>query len=364
MAGGGSPRPGPPSRLPPGRRAGSQGRRRSTPRPTTRRSSIRLPDDGLGLRSCLGVPLHARGRTIGTLRLGVGPSGRRFGQRDLRFAEVLADGVALALENAGLSAELEDAERRFRAIVDGMLDGVTVRAADGRLVYANDAALDLLRMDSREELRELPPGATMALFEVYAEDGRPLQLDELPGVRAWNLDADPEPMIVRNVVRATGEQRWLLSKAIAIRDPDGMPMYVVNFTEDITAAKRVELAQRVLAEAGRMLVSSLDYERTLQQVAMLAVPELADWCGVDMPGRGGLIEPVAVGHVDPERVAVARRLRERYPVRIDEADGMAAVVRGDIPHLSSTRRRTRRSSPTPSTTSTSSSCAPSASTRS
>ena len=173
----------------------------------------------------------------------------------------------------------------------------------------------------------------MALFEVYAEDGRPVQLDELPGVRAWNLDTDPEPMIVRNVVRATGEQRWLLSKAIAIRDPDGMPLYVVNFTEDITAAKRVELAQRVLAEAGRMLVSSLDYERTLQQVAMLAVPELADWCGVDMPGRGGFIEPVAVGHVDPERVAVARRLRERYPVRIDEADGMAAVVRGDIPYL-------------------------------
>jgi len=292
-----------------------------------------VPGDGLGLRSCLGVPLHARGRTIGTLRLGVGPSGRRFGHRDLRFAEVLADGVALALENAGLSAELEDAERRFRAIVDGMLDGVTVRAADGRLVYANDAALDLLRMDSREELRDLPPGATMALFEVFAEDGRPLQLDELPGVRAWNLDTDPEPMIVRNVVRATGEQRWLLSKAIAIRDPEGVPLYVVNFTEDITAAKRVELAQRVLAEAGRMLVSSLDYERTLQQVAMLAVPELADWCGVDMPGRGGFIEPVAVGHVDPERVAVARRLRERYPVRMDEADGMAAVVRGDIPHL-------------------------------
>jgi serine phosphatase RsbU (regulator of sigma subunit)/anti-sigma regulatory factor (Ser/Thr protein kinase)/PAS domain-containing protein len=292
-----------------------------------------FPDREVGLRSCLGVPLHARGRTIGTLRLGVGPSGRRFGARDLPFAEVLADRVALALENAGLSAELEDAERRFRAIVDGMLDGVTVRAADGRLVYANDAAVDLLRMDSREELRELPPGGAMALFEVYDEDGRPVLLDELPGVRAWNLDTDPEPMIVRNVVRATGEQRWLLSKAIAIRDRDGVPMYVVNFTEDITTTKRVELAQRVLAEAGRVLVSSLDYGRTLQQVAMLAVPELADWCGVDMPGRGPHVEPVAVGHLDQERIAVARRLRERYPTRLDEPYGLAAVIRGDVPYF-------------------------------
>ncbi|MEA2385094.1 MAG: hypothetical protein QOH72_5065 [Solirubrobacteraceae bacterium] len=291
------------------------------------------PDAPLGLRSCLSAPLHARGRAIGTLRLGVGPSGRRFGPRDLKFAEVLADCVALALENAGLSAGLEDAERRFRAIVDGMLDGVTVRAADGRLVYANDAAIDLLRVDSRQTLRGLPQGGMMAMFDVYDEHGRPVTLDRLPGVRAWNMDTDPEPMIVRNVVRATGEQRWLLSKAIAIRDDDGVPVYVVNFTEDVTAVKRAELAQRVLAEAGRVLVSSLDHAETLQQVTMLAVPDLADWCGVDMPGRGGLIEHVAIGHVDRDKVAIARELRERYPVRIDDPDGLAAVLRGDIPHF-------------------------------
>jgi GAF domain-containing protein/anti-sigma regulatory factor (Ser/Thr protein kinase) len=290
------------------------------------------PDAPLRLRSCLSAPLHVRGRTIGTLRMGVGPSGRRFGPRDLRFAEVLADRIALALENAGLSAGLEDAERRFRAIVDGMLDGVTVRAADGRLVYANDAAVDLLRVDSRQILRGMPAGGMMAMFDVYDEHGRPVTLDQLPGVRAWNMDRDPEPMMVRNVVRATGEQRWLLSKAIAIRDEEGAPVYVVNFTEDVTAVKRGEVAQRVLAEAGRMLVSSLDYAETLHQVAMLAVPDLADWCGVDMPGRGGLIEHVAIGHVDPEKVAVARELRERYPVRMDDPDGLAAVLRGDIPY--------------------------------
>jgi serine phosphatase RsbU (regulator of sigma subunit)/PAS domain-containing protein/anti-sigma regulatory factor (Ser/Thr protein kinase) len=289
-------------------------------------------EDAAGLPSALSVPLRTRGRTIGTLGMGVGATGRRYGPSDLRFAEVLAGRVALALENAGLNAELEDAERRFRAIVEGMLDGVTVRAADGRLVYANDAAIDLLRVDSRDDLRDKRPGEMMQMFEAYDETGRPLQLDQLPGVRAWNLDDDPEPMIVRNVVRATGEQRWLLSKAIAIRDDDGTPIYVVNFTEDVTAVKRGELAQRLLAEAGRVLVSSLDYAETLQQVAALAVPDLADWCGVDMPGRTGLIEPVAIGHVDPEKVAIAREMRERYPVGIDDPEGLAAVMRGDAPY--------------------------------
>jgi PAS domain S-box-containing protein len=287
----------------------------------------------LGLRSAVSAPLEARGHAVGLLHMAVGPSGRRYGPRDLRFAEVLAGRVALALENAGLSAELLDAERRFEAIVEGMLDAVTVRAADGRLVYANDAAVELLRVESHEALTAMASGEAMALYDVFDEDGRPVTLDRLPGARAWHLDHDPEPMTVRNVVRATGEQRWLLSKAITIRDGDGRPLYVVNFTEDVTAVKRAELAERVLAEAGRVLVSSLDQHQTLQQLAMLAVPELADWCGVDMPGRGGTIEHVAVGHVDPAKVAVARELRKRYPVSMDEPYGLAAVLRGEVPHF-------------------------------
>ena len=166
-----------------------------------------------------------------------------------------------------------------------MLDGVTVRAADGRLVYANDAALDVLRVESHEELRGLARGEMMALFDIYAEDGREVLLDQLPGVRAWNLPQDPEPMLVRTVVRATGEQRWLLSKATAIRDDDGVPRYVVNFIEDVSATKRAELAQRVLAEAGRVLVASLRPQDALQQLAMLAVPGSPTGAGSTCPGR-------------------------------------------------------------------------------
>lgn len=253
----------------------------------------------------------------------LGASGRRRFARD----------TARSGRDASPDAALPGDERPFRAIVDGMRDGVTVRGAHGALVYANDAAIEMLRVGSRDQLLSQSAGQTMALFDVYDEQGQPVSLDELPGVRAWTTARDPDPMIVRNVVRATGEQRWLLSKAIAIRDAAARPRYVVNFTEDLTALKRAELAQRMLADAGRVLVSSLDVSRTLQQVAMLAVPELADWCGVDMPGRGGVIEAVAVGHVDPARLATARRLRERYPVSAEEPEGMAAVMRGEIPYF-------------------------------
>jgi PAS domain-containing protein len=247
-------------------------------------------------------------------------------------ATLFADRISLARANVELSADLSDAERRFEAIVAGLPDAVTVRDDAGRLVYANDAAVELLRVEDHEALAALTPQQAMDLFDAFDEDGRPVALDELPGALAWRSATDPEPLVVRNIVRATREERWLLSKATAIRDRGGRARFVVSVTEDVTAAKRAELGQRLLAEAGRALTASLDPERTLAEVARMAVPNLADWCAVDVPRRDGTLELVAAAHVEAERVALGRRLRERHPVTLDAPDPLGAVVRGELAH--------------------------------
>jgi len=43
----------------------------------------------------------------------------------------------------------------------------------------------------------------------------------------------------------------------------------------------VELAS-YMAEAGRILGSSLDTSATLRQIAALIVPGIADWCAIDL----------------------------------------------------------------------------------
>jgi PAS domain S-box-containing protein len=63
----------------------------------------------LGLRSYLGVPLTARGKTIGALSFAMAESGRSFSQSDLAFARSLADRAALAIENGRLFREVERA---------------------------------------------------------------------------------------------------------------------------------------------------------------------------------------------------------------------------------------------------------------
>jgi signal transduction histidine kinase len=88
-----------------------------------------------------------------------------------------------------------------------------------------------------------------------------------------------------------------------------------------------------LAEASRLLSSSLDYNRTLRRLAQLAVPKLADWCAIDVLGDEGEIERLAVAHEDPEKVRWAYALQERYPPDPDAPRGVAQVLRTGKPEF-------------------------------
>ena len=92
-----------------------------------------------------------------------------------------------------------------------------------------------------------------------------------------------------------------------------------------------------LAEAGRLLAESLDYERILQQVADAAVPTLADWCAVDiveLTGAGDWPPPlrrVAVAGRDPAKLAWARRLGSDVDLDWGSPNGLPQVLRTGVP---------------------------------
>ena len=82
------------------------------------------------------------------------------------------------------------------------------------------------------------------------------------------------------------------------------------------ARARAEAAERrssFLAKASGVLASSLDYRATLASVARLAVPEMGDWCIVDVADAEGRLQRLAVHHADPSKVEVVRALWELYP---------------------------------------------------
>lgn len=280
----------------------------------------------LELRATIYAPLRARGRVLGALACSTRSGGRTFTPDDLRVAEALASRIGLALDNAGLSETVSGLERRLEVTLANLSTGVLVRDADGAMVFANATAAELLGMESVEQLFGATSEDTMNLFEAYDESGRRLSLEDLPSARAL-LGERPEPLVARSIRRSTGAVRWLLHHATPVFEPDGRLSIIVNVFEDVTRAKRAELSQRFLSRASSELSSSLDYEQTLQRVARMAVPELADWCGVSLVGSGEFLEQVAVAHVDPDKVALAREWGQRSPARLEARTGAAAVVR-------------------------------------
>jgi PAS domain S-box-containing protein len=187
--------------------------------------------------------------------------------------------VARWVSLRGATRELASARDELRVILEAVADGITAQDTSGRLVYVNDAAVRAMGFDSAEELLRTPTRELLARFELLDADGRPYDLDRLPGRRA--LAGEPATDTVRFRVRATGDERYVVVKARPVRAPGGQTALAINVLEDVTEQKAVERAQRFLSEVSVALAQSLDYETTLQTVVRLAVPAVANRALID-----------------------------------------------------------------------------------
>jgi PAS domain S-box-containing protein len=130
-----------------------------------------------------------------------------------------------------------------------------------------------------------------------------------------------------------------------IHDAQGRIIGASKIARNITERKRIERALQVatevaeygrlqasfLAEASAALGASLDYQATLGAVARLAVPTIADWCAVDIVDHQGKLRRLAVAHIDPAKVELARGLEERYPADPQAPGGIHEVIRTGKP---------------------------------
>jgi len=74
---------------------------------------------------------------------------------------------------------------------------------------------------------------------------------------------------------------------------------------DLTSRKVADCAQRLLADAGSMVGSSLDPEATARSVAGLAVKEFSDWCLIFTKSENGGVHCSALAHRDGDNATVA-----------------------------------------------------------
>ena len=137
-----------------------------------------------------------------------------------------------------------------------------------------------------------------------------------------------------------GTNHWVMGRGAVLTDANSNPISMIGFALDVTEGKRaveIERSARLaaeeasarlafLAEATRVVSLSLSYKETLERITTLAVPRLADWCGVDLIRSDGTSEWVAGVHVDPTKDDLIRSLRANYPTDM-ESDAMKLLLR-------------------------------------
>src|SRR5437764_596978 len=216
-----------------------------------------------------------------------------------------------------LTSARRESEQRYRALADAMPQIVWTAGPDGKATYYNR------RWYEYTGLSPGPPTGDEWISVVHPDD-----LQRTLDIRRETLSTGEIFEVEYRFRSADGSYRWHLGRAVPLRHDDTGPIdFWVGTATDIDAHKRTQQSQEFLLRTGAVLAESLDYRRPLQSVAPLAVPEIADWCAVDLLEADGSIHPLALTHADPGKVTFATELTERYPPDPAADTGAPRVIR-------------------------------------
>jgi signal transduction histidine kinase/PAS domain-containing protein len=217
---------------------------------------------------------------------------------------------------------LERSREELETVLRALPDGITVRDAAGRLVYANEA---IARAVGLPDLRA-SPGELLGQFRMWDEQGRPLSADEIPRL---DPPAGGEERLLRYRPIGRGGQdgqgghdggdRWVSVKAAPVADARGGSGRVVIVMRDVTAERRDQEWQRFLGDASTALASSMDLPAALEELAALAARTVADRCAVVL--RRGSGEP----RVSAFASAVRADASDRETVERGRTDSLRAA---------------------------------------
>ncbi|MGV9564332.1 SpoIIE family protein phosphatase [Streptomyces sp. NPDC003480] len=220
------------------------------------------------------------------------------------------------------AAEMTRMYERHDAVLHAVREGVLIIGVGGRLLLANDEARRLL---------DLPADAERHLVTDLGLE------EDLAELLASDLPATDELYLAGHRLLAVNK------RPTAPRGPGGSVVTLRDATELWALYGRVEGARerlRMLYDAGMRIGTTLDVQRTAEELAEVAVPRLADVVTVELldqalrgeepPGVTGEPRLTAVTGLDEARLlgpmGELSRFIATHPVSVGPADGRAVAV--------------------------------------
>jgi PAS domain S-box-containing protein len=229
----------------------------------------------------------------------------------------------LAAERAARAAA-QASEKRYRLLARAIPQIVWTATSDGGIDYFNPRWTPYTGLDKSQSqgwgwLSSLHP-VDLQRFQGHWDRARTAE-------EGFSIDV--------RLRRSDGVYRWHLLHVLCSHDRSGrVNRWLGSFT-DIDDQKWAEGALAFLAEAGALLASSLDYQKTLSSLARLVVPHIADLCQIDIVGEvGGGICRMAVSQDDASGAGGVRVTTSAW-LDADDAHPAARVLRTGHPETAS-----------------------------
>ena len=223
----------------------------------------------LGMRSTMVVPLRARGRIFGAITFASSRPDREYGKHDLVLAEDMAHRAAMAVDNARLFQEAQQAAERHRSLIQSV-DAIVWEgdAETLRFTFVSQRARDMLGY---------PLGRWTSDPNFWSERVHPDDRERVMGLYEAALATGLDQEIEYRAIAADGRELWLRDFVHVTKDVSGKPRALRGLTVDISGRKVVEM--RLQESNARFAYLA----RTLQQ--SLLPPELPTIPGIEIAAR-------------------------------------------------------------------------------
>ncbi|MEW2611235.1 SpoIIE family protein phosphatase [Streptomyces sp. NPDC047880] len=261
--------------------------------------------------------------------------------RNMRLTDSLGDhyGLGLATDRATVR-QVERKVALSSQLVTQAPIGLSVLDAELRYVAVNGALASMHGVPEADHVgrhfREILPGAPFTTAEnqmrEVLETGRPLVDEQVVG----RTRADPDH-----------DHAWAVS-LYRLEDQGGQVLGIANVVVDVTdryeAARKADRAQqrlRLMADGSARIGTTLEVERTAQELADVLVPDLADMIAVDI--LDSVLRTGRPVHGDGPALFRALAVKTAYPTGASEAiiaPGHLTTYHADHPaaHCLRTRR--------------------------
>src|SRR2546423_2337031 len=225
-------------------------------------------------------------------------------------------------ENSQRANVFNPGEKLFRALIENSSDAIALVSHEGHFTYVSPSVQKILGFTPEELLGH-------NTLELFPPDHLPAALEQFDTVaKTPGLTVTVE----HTCIHKDGSLRWLESTITNhLHDPH-IQAFVANF-RDISERKQAEERQHILDQVGNLVVSSLDQQITLTEIAQLLVPSLADYCRIAILDEQHEIQEIAVNHTDPDKVALVQALYDQYKDQAEPVYGVQKLLRTGKPEL-------------------------------